>query len=59
MRKKNSDHLLCVPLSFVVTNDGKKKYDFKAMIDYFYNRLTVLGYEESREIQRYDKNDID
>lgn len=49
MKKNKSDNLLCVPLTFVITNKGTKRYDYNAMISYFYNRLKLLGYNEENK----------
>jgi hypothetical protein len=43
------DDFIMIPKTFVF-KDGVKVYDFKAMINYFENRLKVMGYDKSTKI---------
>jgi|TARA_R100000081_G_C4806595_1_gene167976 hypothetical protein len=43
------EEFITVPISFVFRK-GIKNYDFKAMINYFENRLKVMGYDKSTKI---------
>jgi hypothetical protein len=45
----SKNNFISVPITFVF-KDGLKVYDYKAMIDYFENRLKVLGYDKSTKI---------
>lgn len=45
----SKDDFIVIPKTFVF-KDGKKVYDYKAMIDYFENTLKVMGYDKTTKI---------
>tara|TARA_Y100000114_G_scaffold112443_1_gene106215 strand:+ start:1626 stop:1760 length:135 start_codon:yes stop_codon:yes gene_type:complete len=43
MKKQVSKQVIEVPLNYIIDENGKIKYDFKAMRTYFNLRLKMLG----------------